>query len=651
MTLPVNTTRANKFLSFNSSGNPQAVDSIGTYKGNWSTGVAYVLQDVVKDTSNNNIYICITAHTSTGSQPISSNADVAKWSLIVDAASATTSATNAAASASAASTSATNAAASYDSFDDRYLGSKSSAPSVDNDGNALLTGALYWNSTVNQLYIWTGTAWNTGTSTAFTTGSVIFAGASGVFSQDNANFFWDDTNNYLGIATASPSAFCHTVGPGVGFKHTNGAITMQMYADSVNGVVESINTPLFSQTTGANPYIISTNTTERVRIDATGNVGIGTSVPTVTLDVRSPAASGANADVAYFMNPVNNVLATAATIKIGATSVATRYAYIQSLVSSGVNGQSLCFGTNANGATPTEKMRITDAGNVGIGTTSPAAKLEVQGSVIIGNATAGGALTMPDLAGNPTIQLVTDTATAGQSAIVNNWANSSNIGIVVGTARSDGAAFQVQTAIPITSGLPSGAGTTALYVGGNGNVGIGTTSPTVKLDVIGSIEASPAATQDAIIIAGRAGGTSSYAATLTPTTLTASRTITIPDATTTMVGTDTTQTLTNKRVTPRVDTTTSSGTPTINTDNVDIYGLTAQAADITSFTTNLSGTPTDGQRLHIYIVGTAARAITWGASFESSSVMLPSTTVTTNRLDVGFVWNAATSKWRCVAVA
>jgi hypothetical protein len=112
-----------------------------------------------------------------------------------------------------------------------------------------------------------------------------------------------------------------------------------------------------------------------------------------------------------------------------------------------------------------------------------------------------------------------------------------------------------------------------------------------------------------------------------------------------------TQTLTNKRITPRVSTTTSSATPTINTDNTDQYGLTAQAVDITSFTTNLSGTPTDGQKLWIYIVGTAARAITWGASFESSTATLPSTTVSTNRLDIGFVWNTATTKWRCVAVA
>ena len=109
-----------------------------------------------------------------------------------------------------------------------------------------------------------------------------------------------------------------------------------------------------------------------------------------------------------------------------------------------------------------------------------------------------------------------------------------------------------------------------------------------------------------------------------------------------------TQTLTNKRVTPRVGSTTSSATPTINTDNVDIYKLTAQTVDITSFTTNLTGTPTDGQVLIIQITGTAARTITWGASFEASTVALPTTTVTTAMLAVGFIYNSVTSKWRCM---
>ena len=78
------------------------------------------------------------------------------------AASATAAASSASAastSASGASTSATNAAASYDSFDDRYLGAKSSAPSTDNDSNALIDGALYWNSTSDQMFAWDGSAW------------------------------------------------------------------------------------------------------------------------------------------------------------------------------------------------------------------------------------------------------------------------------------------------------------------------------------------------------------------------------------------------------------------------------------------------------------------------------------------------------------
>jgi hypothetical protein len=86
------------------------------------------------------------------------------------ATNASTSAGNASTSATAAAASATSAAASYDSFDDRYLGAKSTAPSVDNDGNALLTGALYWNTSTNNLFVWTGSTW---TSAAFTSGGFL----------------------------------------------------------------------------------------------------------------------------------------------------------------------------------------------------------------------------------------------------------------------------------------------------------------------------------------------------------------------------------------------------------------------------------------------------------------------------------------------
>jgi hypothetical protein len=69
-------------------------------------------------------------------------------------------------STAAAQAAATAAAASYDSFDDRYLGAKSSAPSVDNDGNTLGVGAIYWNSVTNQMFAWTGSAWGSISSTA-----------------------------------------------------------------------------------------------------------------------------------------------------------------------------------------------------------------------------------------------------------------------------------------------------------------------------------------------------------------------------------------------------------------------------------------------------------------------------------------------------
>jgi hypothetical protein len=96
---------------------------------------------------------------------------------------AATSASSAATSASSAATSASSAATTYDNFDDRYLGSKSTAPTVDNDGNTLLVGAIYWNDVLNNMYVWSGTAWvqiaTTSVYTAPTLGSTtIGSGAT-----------------------------------------------------------------------------------------------------------------------------------------------------------------------------------------------------------------------------------------------------------------------------------------------------------------------------------------------------------------------------------------------------------------------------------------------------------------------------------------
>lgn len=112
MTLPAKASRAGKTLAFDSDGNPVVGEDIGNWRGDWAASTSYTVRDLVRDASNYNVYRCNTAHTSSGSTPISSNADSAKWDLVIDASYAATQATNAAASASAAATSATNAATS-----------------------------------------------------------------------------------------------------------------------------------------------------------------------------------------------------------------------------------------------------------------------------------------------------------------------------------------------------------------------------------------------------------------------------------------------------------------------------------------------------------------------------------------------------------
>jgi hypothetical protein len=196
-------TRANKILAFDANGEIAVTQELGTYTGNWAASTSYSARDIVKDTTTNNIFIANTAHTSSGSLPLTTNTDSAKWDLLVDAASTTasasaaaTSATNSANSATAsansasaaassesnaatsesnaatsdsnASTSATNASNSAtaaansasaaeayaDNFDDAYLGAKASNPSVDNDGDPLDDGALYFDTTNNVMKVY-----------------------------------------------------------------------------------------------------------------------------------------------------------------------------------------------------------------------------------------------------------------------------------------------------------------------------------------------------------------------------------------------------------------------------------------------------------------------------------------------------------------
>lgn len=112
------------------------------------------------------------------------------------------------------------------------------------------------------------------------------------------------------------------------------------------------------------------------------------------------------------------------------------------------------------------------------------------------------------------------------------------------------------------------------------------------------------------------------------------------------------QTISNKRITKRKTTVTSSATPTLNTDNTDIARLTGLSVNITNASTNLTGTPEHGDLFSYEITDNGvARTISWGTSFSNSGTLtLPTTTVASTMLRCLFQWNSTTSKWEIVAV-
>ena len=113
------------------------------------------------------------------------------------------------ASAVAAANSAASAAAAFDQFDDRYLGEKTSDPGLDNDGNALVAGALYFNSATGKMRVFTGSGW-------------IDASSASVVSYANFEF----------VATAGQTTFSGNDANGVPLSYTVGATFV-----TLNGVM------------------------------------------------------------------------------------------------------------------------------------------------------------------------------------------------------------------------------------------------------------------------------------------------------------------------------------------------------------------------------------------------------------------------------
>jgi hypothetical protein len=225
------------------------------------------------------------------------------------------------------------------------------------------------------------------------------------------------------------------------------------------------------------PVAVNTNDVERIRIDTSGNVGVGTTSPAQRLSV----SSGTNNDGILITN-TSTANTTAKTARVGFVgtdiSGTIKEAANIYVVPDDVNyvGARMSFYTRGSD-TVAEHMTIASSGNVGIGTVVPVAKLDVIGSGSNGTIRAAHP-------GNTSFGVVilaeTTAGTDDPAIVIKNYNGGSPV--TYGIVCKDNGSLAFNSGITPTGGF----GTERVRIDSSGNVGIGTASPTKKLDVVGA---------------------------------------------------------------------------------------------------------------------------------------------------------------------
>jgi hypothetical protein len=255
--------------------------------------------------------------------------------------------------------------------------------------------------------------------------------------------FWDASAERLGIGTTSPSAPLHVGGEAyfdAGTRHYT-------YDDQANFW------SLYTNTDDSFRFNYNGSGGDEIVIDTSGNVGIGTPSPTAKLHIAGDSGIRVN----------NSASTQQFDLKAQGSNLG-----IENFFGS---GSTITFGTNANGGGVTEAMRIDSSGNVGIGTSSPAYSLDVQSSATTG---------IVAMFSNDANQ------TSEEALIWIAGQNKTNYGVMLGAVPEvDTPGVQDHAFIVKTNDSTGTDHTERFRISSDGNVGIGTDSPTSKLQIMG----------------------------------------------------------------------------------------------------------------------------------------------------------------------
>ena len=502
----------------------------------------------------------------------------------------------------------------------------------------------------------TAPEWGSGTGlsigdtiTSATAGSILFAGTSGVLAQDNANLFWDNTNDRLGVRTTSPthSLTFGSTSTGIALYNTSDQTTNYARGRLLLSSNQFVVGTERGGTDNGIPLVLQsvTNTgTASLTIQRTGNTYYnfsgggsqgGSSATRVTLFGATFGSTSA-VPVVVGIEPTINQSGTAGYVGllINPTETTTGSGS-KLLIDAQVGGIDRFVVENTGITTITN---ITDSSSVRIlslqgDRPTPATNDEIYQSFILSDS-AGNQDEYARIVAQATD--ITSTSEDGQFKFA-----VMNAGSLTTIAQLNATSFNPNTNDARSLGTSTISWSDLFLASGgvinfnNGNATLTHSAGLLTSNVPLSLGTSNALTAGTLEL-GAATDTTRVSAGVI-----AVEGVTVPTI-------SSTNTLTNKRITKRIQSTADTATLTITSDSTDVAIVTALAQAMTIAAP--TGTPTQGQQLIIRIKDNGiARALTWNAVFRAIGFTLPTTTVISKTMYLGCMYNTEDVKWDVTA--